>query len=122
MSTTLSIGRWPAAISRWRSQSGDGPIFDVLEDARGEAQADVGIGDLDARVVVGAVASARLGVGVGRVLGQRRAGRGVDLAGDPVDGQAVGPVRRDLQLERLVGDRQHVGERRARQRSRRRAP
>ena len=29
MSTTLEIGRIPAAISRARSHSGDGPIFDV---------------------------------------------------------------------------------------------
>jgi hypothetical protein len=87
--------------------------LDVLEDARGEAQADVGVGDLDARVVLRAVAAGRLGVGGCRVLAQRSAGRRVDLTCDPVDRQAVGSVRRDLELERLVGDRQDIGERRA---------
>ena len=44
---------------------------------------------------------------------ERRAGRGVDLARDAVDAQAVRPVRRDLELEHVGGDRQDVGQRRA---------
>ena len=43
----------------------------VLEHARGEAQADLGV-DLDRHVVLGAVVAARLGVLVGRVRRQRR--------------------------------------------------
>ena len=38
----------------------------------------------------------------------------MDLARDAVDRQAVGPVGRDLELEHVGGDRQHVGQRRAR--------
>ena len=49
---------------------------------------------------------------------QRRAGRGVDLARDAVDAEAVGPVRRDLELEHVGRDREHVGQRRARARRR----
>ena len=33
------------------------------------------------------------------------------LAGHPVDAQAVGPVRRDLQLQHVVGDRQYIQQR-----------
>ena len=48
MSTTLLIGRIPAAVSRAFSHSGDGPILHVLVQARGEARAQLGVLDLDA--------------------------------------------------------------------------
>jgi hypothetical protein len=38
----------------------------------------------------------------------------VDLARDAVEAQAVGAVGRDLELEHLGGDREHIDERRAR--------
>ena len=53
---------------------------------------------------------------------ERRARDGVHLARDAVDAEAVGPVRRDLQLEHVVADRQDVGERRARLQGVARAP
>ena len=53
---------------------------------------------------------------------QRRAGRRVDLARDAVDAEAVGAVRRDLELEHVGGERQHLAERRAGRERRRRAP
>ena len=86
----------------------------------------------DRHVLVGAQREARAQVGVldphreararrrrRRVAGprrraQRRPGGGVDLARDAVDAEAVGPVRRDLELEDVGGDRQDAGERRAR--------
>ena len=83
---------------------------DVLEHARGEARAQVG--GLDHDLGAGDLAR-RAGVLSPRRRRQRRARRGVDLARDAVDAEAVGAVRRDLELEHVVGDRQHVGERRA---------
>ena len=62
-------------------------------------------------MVVGGVVAARLGVGVGGVLGQGRAGDGVQVARHAVHAHQVGPVGRDLQLEHLVGDRQVLGQR-----------
>ena len=38
----------------------------------------------------------------------------MDLARDAVDGQAVGPVGGDLELEHVGGDREHAGQRRPR--------
>ena len=84
----------------------------VLEGARGEARAQVGCLDVDLD------AGDRVAGGP-RVVGprrrrQRRAGRRVDLARDAVDAEAVRPVGRDLELEHVGGDRQHLGQRRAR--------
>ena len=94
----------------------------VLEHARGEAQADLGVGDLDAGVVLGLsspLGSASASVGSSA---SGAAGHGVQLARDAVDAHRVGPVRRDLELEHLVGDRQVLGERRAGRQVRPRAP
>ena len=110
MSTTLLIGRCPAAIRRAFSQAGDGPSRHVLEQPRGEPRAQVGHLDVDREA--GDRVAGRMAVLAPRRGRERRAGRGVDLARDAVDGEAVGPVRRDLQLEHVGGDRQHVGERR----------
>ncbi len=81
----------------------------VLEQPRGEAGAQVGRPHVDGE------AGDRVARGV-RVLrprrrGERRVRGGVHLARDAVDAQAVRPVRRDLELEHVRGDRQHVGER-----------
>jgi hypothetical protein len=83
----------------------------ALERACGEARVEVRSldADLDARDV--ARGAGIVGPRRGR---QWRAGGRVGLARDPVDRQAVGPVGRDLELEDLGGDRQHVGERGAR--------
>ena len=87
------------------------PDLHVLEHARREAQADLGVGDLDAGVVLRAVVAGGLGVRVGRVRGERRRGDRVNVARHAVDAHRVGPVRRDLELEHLVDDRQVLGER-----------
>ncbi len=91
---------------------GRGTDLHILEDARGEAQADLRV-DLDRGVVVDRVASAGLGVGLGRVLGQRCAGHRMQISRDPVDAHDVRPVGRYLELQHLVGYRQVIGERRA---------
>ncbi len=83
---------------------------DVLEHARGEARVEVGGLDADLGAVDG---PERAGVVGPRRRPQRGAGRGVDLARDAVDAQAVGPVRRDLELEDVGRDRQDPGQRRA---------
>ena len=76
------------------SQSGEGPIVDVGEDAGGEARAELGHLDRD-RGVVGDLPLARrprrprpTAVGASGGAGDR-----VDLAGDAVDAEAVDPVR-----------------------------
>ena len=116
MSTTLLIGRWPAAVRRACSQSGEGADGNVGEDAGGEARAQLRHRDRD-RGEVGDLARTRsrrvLGPGLGR---QRRRGDRVDLAGDAPDAEAVDPVRRHLQLQHRLGDRQHLGQRRPRRR------
>jgi hypothetical protein len=97
MSTTLLIGRCPAAVSRACSQSGEGPIVTSVK-TRAVKRGQSGGGRV-------------LGPGLGR---QRRAGDRVDLAGDAPDPEAVGPVRGHLQLQHRLGDRQHLGQRRPR--------
>ena len=82
--------------------------LDVVERAGGEARAEVGRLDDDLH--------ADIALPRARVLGprrrrQRRAGRRMRLARDAVDGQAVRPVGRDLELEHVGRDRQHAGER-----------
>ena len=97
MSTTLLIGRWPAAIRRALSQGGDGPIV-TFSKARAVKRGHRSR-RLDARPRRRRRARRcpdRSAHGGGR---QRRAGRGVDLARDAVDAEAVGPVGRDLELE-----------------------
>ena len=111
MSTTLLIGRCPAAIRRAFSHGGDGPIFTSSNSLAGEARAQRRARRPRPRPRRPAPSRAR--VLVPRRRRQRRAGGRVDLARDPVDAEAVGPVRRDLQLEHVGGDRQHLGERRA---------
>ena len=54
-------------------------------------------------------------------LRQRRAGGRVQLARDAVHAEAVGPVRRDLELEHVEGDRQHLLQAACPARARRRA-
>ncbi len=119
MSTTLLIGRMPGRGQPRLQPRGRRADLHVLEQARGEARAQVRVLDRD-RHAAHVARRARV-VGPQR-LGQRRAGRRVDLARDAVDAEAVRPVRRDLQLEHVGGDRQHVGQRRARARGRRTGP
>ena len=84
----------------------------VLVQHGGEARAQLAVlhPDREARDLVARRAARRSGSGVSSAPG-----RGVDLARDPVDGQAVRPVRRDLELEHVGGERQHLLERRPRQ-------
>ena len=88
-----------------------GADLDVLEHARGEARAQLRALDGDPHAIELALAARVLAPGRER---ERGAGRGVDLAGDPVDRQAVGAVRRDLEHEHVGRDRQHALERHAR--------
>ena len=97
-----------------------GPEPHVLEQPGGEAGAQVGGVDLDGEAGHRVALRMRI-VRPGR-RGERRLGGRVDLAGDAVDAEAVGPVRRDLELEDVRGDRQDVRQRRAGGRACRRAP
>ena len=112
MSTTLLIGRIPAAVSRAFSHSGDGPIF--TSSNRRAVKRGHSSGSWTSMRHARRRRRALPGIVGPRRRRQRRAGGRVDLARDAVDAQAVGPVRRDLQLEHVGGDRQHVGQRRAR--------
>ena len=58
-----------------------------------------------------AAASSAQGSGASGAAGDR-----VDLAGDAVDAEAVDPVRRHLDLQHRLGQRQHLGQRRPRRR------
>ena len=111
MSTTLLIGRWPAALRRAFSQAGEGPI--VTSSKRRMVKRGHRSRSRTSTSKPGTPPESDGHAGPRRV-GERRAGRGVDLARDAVDAEAVGPVRRDLELEHVGGDRQHVGQRRAR--------
>ena len=64
-------------------------------------------------------AARRLGVGLPRRIGQRRAGDRVDLAGDAVDAHAVDPVGIEVELEHGLRNRQHAVQRSAGNKSRR---
>ena len=107
MSTTLEIGRWPAAARRCLSHTGDSPICTPSNtrpvNRRQMSGSAISIGM--------PVARPGLDVALGRVLGQRRAGQRVQVAGHAVDAQRVGAVGVDLELEHLVGDGQVVGQR-----------
>ncbi len=85
---------------------------DVLEHARGEARAQLGAARRSISTPAGSPGAAGI-LGPGRRR-QRRAGGGVQLAGDAVDAEAVGAVGRHLELEHVGRDRQHVVQRRAR--------
>ena len=105
MSTTLLIGRWPAAIRRAFSHGGDGPIVTSSKTRAVKRGHRSGPRRRPRR------RRSRRRVPGSSLHGggaERRAGRRVDLARDAVDAEAVGPVRRDLELEHVGGDRQHA--------------
>ena len=115
MSTTFEIGRWPAATRRAFSHIGDGPtVTSSKARAVKRGQRSVASTTTSTRPPAprpGCPSDAR----PRRILrprrrAERRAGRGVDLACDAVDAEAVRPVRRDLELEDLRRDRQHAVE------------
>ena len=112
MSTTLLIGRWPEAISRAFSHAGDGPI---LTSSNSRAVKRGHRSGASTSMLTPSIGPGVAGIVEPRRRVQRRAGGGVDLARGAVDRQAVGPVGGDLELEHVGGDRQHVGQRRARQ-------
>jgi hypothetical protein len=103
-------GRGQAGLQPKRRGS-DG---DVGEDASGEARAELGNLDRDRSVVSHvspALGNRVLRPGLGS---QRRRRDRVDLAGDSPDAEAVDPVRRHLQLEHRLGQRQNLRQRRSR--------
>ena len=106
MSTTLLIGRWPAAISRAFSHSGDGPDRHVREHAGGEPRAELRDLHRDRRVAGHVSLPRRLRIALPWRRDQRGAGECVDLAGHSVDAEAVDAVGVDLELEHRLGDRQ----------------
>ncbi len=110
MSTTLLIGRMPAADSRAFSHSGDGPMV-TSSNSRAVKRGHRSGSSTSIRTPGTSPGRAR--ILAPRRRGERGAGGRVDLARDAVDAEAVGPVGRDLELEHVGGDRQHVGERRA---------
>ena len=83
---------------------------DVVEDARGEAAAQVRALDEDLRALQRPLRAGVLRPGRRR---QRRPGGRVQLAGHPVDAEAVGPVGGHLELEQVGGDRQQLSQRSA---------
>ena len=114
MSTTLEIGRIPAAASRSCSHSGEGPIFTSVKTRavkRGQSSGTSTVTLARSSALPSPVGGRVLGPGLGR---ERRAGDGVDLAGDPEDAEAVAAVRRHLDLQHRLGERDHLGQRRAR--------
>ena len=111
MSTTLLIGRMPAAVNRALSHSGEGPIVTPSYSRavkRGQSSRS-----WTSMLTPGTSPGRARVVAPWRRL-ERRAGGRVGLARDSVDAEAVRPVRGDLELEHLAGDRQHLDQRRAR--------
>ena len=98
----------PAPISRAFSQAGDSPSVTSRKTRamkRGHAsRSSIASANGSSPSRAGSVP------GTGRELG---AGQRGDLARDPVDRRQVGPVVERLDLEHVVAERQHVGERRA---------
>ena len=93
MSTTLLIGRCPAAASRACSQSGEGPILTSVKTRavkRGQSSGTSTATEAKSVGLALALGGRVLGPGVG---GERRAGDRVHLAGDAVDAEAVAAVR-----------------------------
>ena len=118
MSTTFEIGRCPAAIRRCFSHSGEGPIF-TSSNTRAVKRRQIS-GSAISTLAWSSARSSPDGSAsrVGRVLGERRGRDGVQVARHAVDTHRVRAVRRDLDLEHLVDDRQVLRERSAdRQRS-----
>ena len=120
MSTTFEIGRIPAAFRRALSQSGEGPTRDVLEDARGEARAEILVLDRDrasSRASGGRRAPAARCSSSGAQLDAEDR---VHVARDAAHREQVGAVRGDLELEHVV--RQRHARRRAARRARQPSP
>ena len=119
MSTTLLIGRCPAAVSRAFSHSGEGAIVTssntrAVKRGHRSGHSTMHLGARQRRPCEpGSCAH-----GAAR---ERRAGGGVQLARDAVDAEAVGAVGRDLELEHLDRDRQHLAPAACRARAPRRA-
>ena len=112
MSTTFEIGRWPAAISRCLSHSGDGPIC-TSSNTRAVKRRQIS-GSISIETWSSAESSPRGSASAS--VGSSASGaprHRVQVARHAVDAHQVGPVGRDLELEHLVGDRQVLGERRA---------
>ena len=72
MSTTLLIGRWPAAISRAFSHSGEGPIFTSVNARAVKRGQSSGTSTVTEAIVGRLPVSGRLGVGVPRARRKRR--------------------------------------------------
>jgi hypothetical protein len=101
--------RIPAAASLAFSQGGDSPTVTpsktrAVKRGQSSGHPNLRTGDRPGRSRV---------LLPGRGL-KRRARGGVQLPRDPVDAEAVGTVGRDLELEHIHGDRQHLRERGAR--------
>ena len=90
-----------------------GPHLDAREDTRGEPRAEVRHLDGDRRQLLDLAVAGRVGVGLPGCGRKGRAGDRVDLPRDPVDAEAVGAVRVEVQLEHVLGDGDDLGERRA---------
>ena len=100
MSTTLLMERAPAAVTFSASHCGRRADLDASDDARRVARAQPRILDLDRALLGGR------GADLHRMLrghSRRRPKHRADLAGDARHRQAVGAVRRDLELEHGVG-------------------
>ena len=102
-------GAMPRVLQPLPQPIGRRPDADASDERAGVARAQIRVGDLDAHRVP--YRGARLRV-VGGGLGDALAGARRGLMRDAQHGEAVPPIRRDLNLQRAAG-RQNVGERRA---------
>ena len=102
MSTSALIGRRPMAVSRFCSQSGEGPFLTPLTSRRPKAghsewrRAEIER-DFDR---AGERAFHRLGRAVLEVAD----GGGAEIAGDAVDAGTVGPVGREIDLDHRIAE------------------
>ena len=110
-STTFEIGRIPAASSRAFSHTGDGPICDVAEQPGEVARAALEV--LDRRPRPPRRACARRIDCPATARARRRRARPPRARARRSRAGRAG-CRVDLDLEHLLDERQHVGERRAR--------
>ena len=100
----MEMGRTPAAMSRLCTSHGEGPTVTPSHVAADEDGAQLGVGDIDAQVIGGAVARF-----LDREVGpaQRGAGGGRDLASQADDAQGVAAVGLDVDVEHDVAG--HLG-------------
>ena len=100
MSTSALIGRRPIAVSRFCSQSGDGPFLTPRTRRSAKAGHSDGVWPKSSVTVTGQGNSPLTGFGA-RSLKRAEVGGG-EIARDAVDAGAVRPVRRQVDLDHRI--------------------